>query len=231
MGDHAVAMSAAGAISAALFARSRTGRGQLVTTSLLRQGMYTIGFDLNVALRLGVPLAVATRDQMGNPMINSYRDSAGAWFWLVGLEADRHWPDLAHAVDRAEWIDDPRFVSARQRRKNCAELIGELDAIFATRTRAEWGKILDEHDVWWAPVQTTSEVLADPQALAAGAFVEVADGPGTTTMIASPVDFDGGPIRPRSMPPGLGQHTDQLLTELGYDQAEVAELRTAGAVA
>jgi len=231
MGDHSVAMSAAAGIAAALFARSHTGRGQLVATSLLRQGMYTIGFDLNVALRLGVPLAVATRDQMGNPAINSYRDSAGAWFWLVGLEGERHWPDLARAVGRPEWIDDPRFASTRARRQNCKELIAELDAIFATRTRAEWGSILDEHDVWWAPVQTTSEVLADPQAWAAGAFVEVPDGSGTSTMIASPVDFDGGTLRPRAMPPSLGEHTDELLSELGYDDAQVAELRRGGAVA
>jgi crotonobetainyl-CoA:carnitine CoA-transferase CaiB-like acyl-CoA transferase len=231
MGDHSAAMSAAAAVSAALFARSRTGQGQLVTTSLLRQGMYTIGFDLNVALRLGVPLAVAARDEMGNPAINSYRDHQGRWFWLVGLEGDRHWPDLARAVGQPAWIDDPRFATARARRRHCRELIGLLDEIFATRDREEWGAILDAHDVWWAPVQDTAEVLTDPQAWAAGGFVEVPDGSSTATMVASPVDFGGAPCAPRSMPPDLGEHTDEVLAEVGYDADGIARLRAEGAVA
>jgi crotonobetainyl-CoA:carnitine CoA-transferase CaiB-like acyl-CoA transferase len=194
--------------------------------------MYTVGFDLNTALRLGVPLAVATRDVMGNPVINSYQDSQQRWFWLVGLEADRHWPDLARAVGHPEWIEDERFATTRGRRKHCRELIGELDAIFATRTRRQWGELLDAHDVWWAPVQTTDEVLADEQAWAAGGFVEVADGAdgSTATMIASPVDFGEERLAPASMPPGLGEHTDEVLTELGYDAGKIAALRTSGVV-
>jgi crotonobetainyl-CoA:carnitine CoA-transferase CaiB-like acyl-CoA transferase len=233
MGDHSVAMSLAGGVSAALVARARTGRGQLVSASLLRQGIYTVGFDLNTALRLGVPLGVATRDLMGNPVINSYQDSEGRWFWLVGLEGDRHWPDLARAVGHPEWIEDQRFATGRARRKNCQELIAELDAIFATRTRAEWGEELDAHDMWWAPVQTTDEVLADAQAWAAGAFVEVSDGRdgSTATMVASPVDFDGSAVSPAGMPPELGEHTSEVLRQLGYTEARIDALRTSGVVA
>jgi crotonobetainyl-CoA:carnitine CoA-transferase CaiB-like acyl-CoA transferase len=231
MGDHSVAMAAAAAIGTALFHRERTGQGQVVATSLLRQGAYTIGFDLNTALRLGVPLGVATRDAMGNPVINSYADRDGRWFWLIGLEADRHWPDLARAVGHPEWIDDERFATASARRRHCRELIAELDAIFASRPRDEWGAILDEHDVWWAPVQTTDEVLADAQFAAAGGLVDVPDGDSTAAMIASPVDYLGTPARPRSMPPGLGEHTDEILKELGHDAAGIAELRAEGVVA
>jgi crotonobetainyl-CoA:carnitine CoA-transferase CaiB-like acyl-CoA transferase len=234
MGDHSAAMSTAAGISAALFARTRSGEGQLVSTSLLRQGVYTIGFDLNIALRFGVALAVATRDAMGNPMINSYLDSDGRWFWLVGLEGDRHWPDLVRAVGHPEWIEDPRFATGNGRRKNCQELISLLDGIFATRSRTEWGEILDAHNVWWAPVQTTEELLADPQAWAAGAFVEVPDissgAESTATMIASPVDFAGTPWAPRCMPPTIGQHTDEVLTEVGRSTTAIAGLRQSGAV-
>jgi crotonobetainyl-CoA:carnitine CoA-transferase CaiB-like acyl-CoA transferase len=111
-------------------------------------------------------------------------------------------------------------------------LIAELDAIFALRTRDEWGGILDTHDVWWAPVQETDEVLADPQAWAGGGFVEVPEADGSTaTMIASPVDFGEAPLAPRSMPPALGEHTDEILASLGYSAEAVAKLRDAGAVA
>jgi crotonobetainyl-CoA:carnitine CoA-transferase CaiB-like acyl-CoA transferase len=230
MGDHSAGMTAAAAICAALVARERTGQGQLVSTSLLRQGMYTVGFDLNTALRLGVPLAVATRDKMGNPVINSYQDRDGRWFWLIGLEADRHWPGLARAVGHPEWQDDPRFRTTRERRRHCSELIAQLDQIFATRSRDEWGAALDREDVWWAPVQTTDEVLGDPQAWAAGAFVEVPDGEGTATMIATPADFGTTTWEPRSMPPAIGEHTDEILLEAGYDAEAVARLRKSGAV-
>ena len=230
MGDHTVAMTAAGAVCAALLARDRTGAGQLVSTSLLRQGAYTVGFDLNTALRFGVSIATPTRTTMKNPLVSCYRDRDDRWFWLLGLEGDRHWPNLARAVGRPEWLEDPRFASGSDRRKNCTELIGLLDEIFATNTRDEWGAILDREDMWWAPVHSIDEVIADEQMVEAGAFVEVPDGGGTATMIASPADFSGTPWRVRSMPPELGEHTDEVLRELGYADGAIAALRTEGAV-
>jgi crotonobetainyl-CoA:carnitine CoA-transferase CaiB-like acyl-CoA transferase len=205
-----------------------------VSVSLLRHGAYTIGFDLNTALRLGVSIGVGSRSEMGNPAINSYRDSAGAWFWLVGLEGERHWPDLARAVGRPEWLTDSRFATARARRRNARELISLLDEIFATRTTAEWASVFDAEGVWWAPVQTVDQVLADPQLHAAGGFVEVPEGPDgatTATMIATPVDFSATPWSVRSMPPEPGQHTDEILQELGLDDEAIASLRSGRVVA
>ncbi|HSS11970.1 MAG TPA: CoA transferase, partial [Acidimicrobiales bacterium] len=98
MGDHGVGMATAAGVAAALVARARIGKGQVVSASLFRHGAYTIGFDLNTALRLGVSIGVGSRQAVTNPAINSYRDATGAWFWLVGLEGDRHWPDVARAV-------------------------------------------------------------------------------------------------------------------------------------
>ncbi len=231
MGDHGVAMAAAAGITAALYSRERDGNGQVVTTSLLRHGVYTIGFDLNVCLRYGVGIGVATRDSMRNPVINSYQDRDGRWFWLIGLEGDRHWPGLARAVGHPEWIEDPRFSDARERGRNCRELIAVLDGIFATRTRQEWGRLLDAEDVWWAPVQSPEEVLADPQVAASGAFVEVPEEEATATMVSSPVDFEGTPWRARSTSPRLGQHTDGVLAELGYGRDQIESLRAEGVVA
>ena len=231
MGDHGAGMALAAGICAALVARARTGQGQVVATSLLRHGMYTIGFDLNTALRLGQPIGTATHATMGNPTINCYQDRDGRWFWLIGLEGERHWPDLCRAVGRPDWIDDERFATARARRHNVGELIPALDAIFATKTREEWGAVLDEHDMWWAPVQTTEEVLGDAQAWAGGGFVEVPDGDGTATMINTPLDFVGTPGGPRAMPPTLGQHTDEVLGELGRNAEQIAALRADRVVA
>jgi len=230
-GDHNAGMTLAAGVCAALVARGRTGEGQLVHTSLLRHGMYTISFDLNTALRFGVSIGVATRATMTNPAINRYQDSDGRWFWLIGLDGERHWPDLCRSIDRTEWIEDERFATAAARREHVGVLIPLLDEQFATRTRDEWGEAFDREGMWWAPVQSPDEVLADPQAWAGGGFVEVPDGDSTVTMINSPVDFAGTPGAPTAMPPELGQHTDEVLAELGRDPAAIARLRADGVVA
>ena len=122
MGDHSAGMTLAAAVCAALLARERTGTGQLVTTSLYRQGAYTVSFDLNTYLLTGQPIAIGQRESMGNPCMNNYTAGDGRRFWIVGLEVDRHWPALCRAVGRPEWLTDPRFCDARvprrQRRAN-----------------------------------------------------------------------------------------------------------------
>jgi crotonobetainyl-CoA:carnitine CoA-transferase CaiB-like acyl-CoA transferase len=232
MGDHTAGQSLAGGIAAALFQRERSGKGQLVMTSLLRQGLYTISFDLSVAVRFGVSVGVANRATMGNPCINNYQDRDGKWFWIVGLEGERHWPPLARAAGHPEWVDDPRFATPAARAANAGVLIAELDRIFATRSRDDWGKVFDgEADLWWAPVQTIDEVLADPQVHAGGGFVDVPDGDTTTKLPATPVDFGGTPWAPRAMAPGHGQHTDEILAGLGRSRDQIAALRATGVAA
>jgi crotonobetainyl-CoA:carnitine CoA-transferase CaiB-like acyl-CoA transferase len=232
MGDHSAGMTMAGAVSAALYAREKSGKGQLVSTSLLRQGIYTLSFDLAITLRFGVVVQTADRKAMYNPAINNYQDREGRWFWIVGLDADRHWPPLARAVGHPEWIDDPRFASAPDRASNAAELIALLDAIFATKSRDEWAPIFAaEEDFWWAPVQSIDEVLADPQFQACGGTVEVPDGDATTLLPASPADFAGTPWAPRAMAPGHGEQSEEVLAELGRSPEEIAALRERGIVA
>jgi crotonobetainyl-CoA:carnitine CoA-transferase CaiB-like acyl-CoA transferase len=230
MGDHGTGLAAAGAICAALFARERSSKGQLVTTSLLRQGIYTLSFDLAIASRYGMGLAVGERASMGNPLINNYHDKNGRWFWLVGLEGDRHWPSLARAVGHPEWIDDERFNTLLKRSEYATELIAMLDEIFATKTREEWGEIFDAQEaLWWAPVQSLEEVLVDEQVHACGGLCEVPDGDSTTLLPATPADFHGTPWAPTSMAPSLGQHTDEILEELGRG-GDIVALRDKGVV-
>jgi len=231
MGDHTAGMTLAGGISAALLARTRTGRGQLVSTSLLRVGVYVLGWDTNATLRLGIEAAPMTRAWTPNPVISAYRTKDDKWFWLLGLQGQRHWPDLVRAVERPEWLEDPRFATMRARREHVGELIPLLDALFATRTLAEWGEAFDRAGMWWAPVQTTTEVVADPQAEAAGCWVDVpvAEG-GTARMVATPVDFSDTAWAPAGVSPECGQHTEELLLELGHDWEAIGALKEKGVI-
>jgi crotonobetainyl-CoA:carnitine CoA-transferase CaiB-like acyl-CoA transferase len=230
MGDHSVGMTGAAMISAALFARERTGEGDLVSTSLLRQGAYTIGFDVNVALMWGLPIRVGTRTAMGNVAINNYSAGDGRRFWIVGLEGLRHWPPLARAVGHPEWIEDERFATPAARAQNATELISLLDESFATKTLDEWAAVFDaDPDFFWAPVQTVDELLADQQFHDAGGLVEVPSEDGAWTMLATPADFDLHRSAPRFRAPLLGEHTHELLVELGKSDQEITALIASGA--
>ena len=224
-GDHATALALVGGVAAALFARERTGRGGLVTTSLLRTGLYIVGADANQVLRLGIPPIPLERASMPNPLCTYYRTKDDRWIFLLGLQADRHWPDLVRAIAKPEWRDDPRFVDIAARRTNFRELIAELDAIFATRSFAVWAERLDAAGMWWAPVQTIPEALSDSQTAASGAFIDVPVADGTARMLATPVEF--GDHRPTAARPAPepGEHTEEVLLELGYDWDAIADLK------
>jgi crotonobetainyl-CoA:carnitine CoA-transferase CaiB-like acyl-CoA transferase len=215
MGDHMAGMTLAAAVCAALVARGRSGTGQLVSTSLYRQGAYTVSFDLNTFLLTGQPIAIGQRESMGNPCMNNYTAADGRRFWIVGLEAGRHWPALCRTVGRPVWLTEPRFSDARARAANAVELVGLLDEIFATRPLAEWAEIFAaEPDFFWSPINTMEDVVSDDQFHAAGGIVYVPDGDGTVAMVATPADFHGTPWTPRSVAPRLGEHTEEILAEL-----------------
>ncbi len=215
MGDHSAGMTLAAAVCAALVARTRTGKGQLVSTSLYRQGAYTVSFDLNTFLMTGHSIAIGQRETMGNPCMNNYVAGDGRRFWIVGLQGDRHWPALCRAVGRSDWLTDARFDTGRSRAGNAAELVAELDVIFATKPLDEWAKVFaGEPDFFWSPINSIEDVVADEQFHAAGGVVFVPDGESSVPMVASPADFHGTPWAPRSAAPGLGEHTVDILAEL-----------------
>lgn len=213
LGDHVTGMTTVAGICAALVERARTGRGQLVSTSLLRTGIWCLGWDLGIQLRFGKHAPALPRTETMNPLMNPYRAADGRWFWLLGLEADRHWPGVVKAIERPELEHDERFADARARRKNARHVIETFDAIFATADRDEWARRFDALDVWWAPVQSLEEVVDDAQAIATGAFVDVPAGEGSAAhrAVATPVDFGGAPPRAAGPVPGLGEHNAELL--------------------
>jgi crotonobetainyl-CoA:carnitine CoA-transferase CaiB-like acyl-CoA transferase len=216
MGDHMAGMTLAGAVCAALVARGRTGSGQLVSTSLYRQGAYAVSFDLNTFLITGHTISIGQRETMANPCMNNYTAGDGRRFWLVGLQGERHWPALCASVQRLGWLSDERFATGRARAANAVELIGELDAIFAAKGLDEWAEIFAAHpDLFWSPINSMEDVVADEQFHAAGGIVYVPDETGAgVPMVATPADFDGTPVQIRSAAPELGQHTEEVLAEL-----------------
>ncbi|MCH8993661.1 MAG: CoA transferase [Chloroflexi bacterium] len=230
MGDHMCGLGAAGAVSAALLARERTGKGQRVAVSLVRTGVYMMSWDVSLALRLKVPIEAYDREHALNPIINCFRTGEGRWFWLLLLQADRHWPDLLRAVEREDLLKDERFADITIRREHGPELVAELDTAFAQKSLEEWGEIFDRENVWWAPVNTINDVVADPVAHEAGVFPEVAGPDGPVPFVASPADFSETAAGPQGLAPELGQHTEETLLELGYDWEQIIPLKEKGAI-
>ncbi|WP_328500346.1 CoA transferase [Streptomyces sp. NBC_00457] len=217
LGDRTAAANLVAGVLAALLRRERTGEGGVVDVSLLRSGTYANGNDLALQNFFGKRGRTRPRTEHESPLYNSYRSADDRWFWLVGLEGNRHWPGVLKALGREDLGDDERFATGKARRGHVRELIAVFDEEFAKRPLAEWAERFDAEGVWWAPVQTLAEVAADPQAEAVGAFVEqpgMGEAPPLRT-VATPVSFWGVDDKPRTGAPTLGEHTDDILNELG----------------
>jgi crotonobetainyl-CoA:carnitine CoA-transferase CaiB-like acyl-CoA transferase len=206
-GDHTTGLSMAAGVLAALFDRERTGKGRVVSTSLLRTGIYTLGWDVGVYLRFGKRQSTKSSRKNPAPQMNCYRCADGRAFWLLGMEADRHFPGLLKAIGREELASVENFKNARARSINAGEFTAVLDEHFATQDYAYWTARFDANDVWWAPLNSIADAVADPQVIASGAFVDMTPQPDEDPYRAvnSPVDFSDytptyGPV------PNLGQH-------------------------
>lgn len=222
IGDTFTAITAVAGILAALVERERTGRGRLVEASLLRTGMWALAGELGVAAMGGRPRPPYPREECPTPLYNSYRTADDRWFFLVGVQAQRLLPAVLSAIGRTDLLDDERFADARSISKHRRGFIPILDEAFAAHPLSYWAKTFDEHDVWWAPVQTPHEVLTDPQAHATGAWVHIEAGGGDPIQsVDSPVRYDGIHRREAPGPPRLGQDTRPVLAALGYAEEEI----------
>lgn len=222
LGDHFTGMTAVAGTMAALYERASSGKGRIVESSLLRTGVWAIGHQVVVQQTFGKLQSARPRETTPTPMINCYAAGDGKWFWLIGLEADRHFPGLIAAMERPDLAADERFVTAADRKTNAEAFISALDDTFASQPMAHWAARFDEHDVWWAPANSIAEVLEDPQIEASGAFVQIEDGEGGSyDSVNSPVTFTDEPLRTTAKSPAVGEHTDQVLSELGFDVSKL----------
>jgi crotonobetainyl-CoA:carnitine CoA-transferase CaiB-like acyl-CoA transferase len=169
MGDHLAGLSLAGAVSAALFHRERTGEGQELHLSLYQTGMWMMATDIQICLLTGLSYTPTGR-AVPNPLWNHYRSKDEKWFHLVMLQADRYWARFCDAIERPDLRADERYGDVVTRAQHSTQLIELFDQIFATRTLAVWAEIFDRFDLVWAPVQSIADVVDDPQARDLEAF-------------------------------------------------------------
>jgi crotonobetainyl-CoA:carnitine CoA-transferase CaiB-like acyl-CoA transferase len=229
--DLAGGQTIAGGIAAALLHRERTGEGSVVDVSLLGLGMWLMSAEIVMSRSYGLktPKPRGDRSESPNPLVGNYRCRDGRFVQLMMLQSDRYWTDFCHTVGRPDWAQDERFTDGARRYQNRTALVALIDALFAERDLAEWRTILAELAGAWAPVQTAYEVGEDPQAIANGYTQTVSKGDLTFPLVANPVRFDGDApeLRPA---PETGQHTEEILLELGYSWADIAILQENGAV-
>ena len=228
--DRTAATTLVAGIMAALVHRERTGKGQEVECSLYNTGVWTIAPDILHTL-VGRPLPKEDRTDAPNPLTNTYHTKDDRWLMLTMLQSDIQWPGFCQAIHRPELQNDPRFNNLDAREENCKELIRILDEIFASKTLAEWEKCLRENDCIYGIIQTPAEVITDPQALANNFFAEV-DYPaaGKIKLVNTPVKFKQDPALVRTPAPELGQHTEEILLDLGYSWDDITKFKDEGAI-
>jgi formyl-CoA transferase len=221
---------AAGGIAAALAHRERTGEATEIDVSLFGVGMWIMAQSIGAA-PLGLSPMASSRHEPMNPIANQYRTKDDRWIQLMMLQADRWWPDLCRRLGRPDLIEDERFVDAEARRRNTKACIDVLDEVFATRTLAEWRERLADAEGVWDALQSPAEVAQDEQALVNGYFPEIEHWDGTKyRAVASPVQFGGEPVGELRPSPYHGQHTEEVMLELGFDWDEIAALKESEAV-
>jgi formyl-CoA transferase len=229
MGDHPSATGLYAAIVTALYRREKTGRGGLVSSSLLANGLWANGCFVQTRL-FGEPVPHRPpREVAPNALANHYRCRDGRWFIMALFNEERQLRPLLSAIGREELADDPRFATKQARQHNASALVAELDAVFATRDMAEWRRILDAVGITFGVVGKLDDVPDDPQMQAIGALVPFADGQALT--VSSPFQLDGeSKVAPRRAP-AVGQHSEAVLREAGYSADDIGRLRGLGVLA
>ena len=228
MGDHPSATTLFAAIATALYRRERTGLGGQVSTSLMANGLWANGIQVQAQLAGEVFPPRQPRSLAPNPLSNLYRCRDGRWLSLVVLNEARQLPGLLAALGLSHLAADPRVVTATGRDAHRADVIALLDAAFVQQDLAHWRALLDAAGITFGVIGTLADMPHDEQMRQAGALVACAPDGGLT--LSSPVHLAGVAHRAPGPAPRLGQHNTELLREAGYTDQQIAGLRAALAV-
>jgi formyl-CoA transferase len=227
--DHLTGMYACYGVLGALMNRMLTGAGQHVETSLLRASVSFIAENASRYFETGhVPRRKHRTTTAG---VFAFEDQDGLAFVLHMSSPDKFWLALFDVVGKPEWAQDARFNNRKARVENYDALNAQLAPIFRGGKREDWLRQLIEKDVPAAPINTLDEVFADPQVKTYGFPIEVTHPKmGKMKLIGNAVDMSRTPPSIDRPPPVLGEHTEEILTALGYDSARIAELKNQGAI-
>jgi crotonobetainyl-CoA:carnitine CoA-transferase CaiB-like acyl-CoA transferase len=222
--DLVCALYGALAAVSALRARERDGRGQFIDVSLFESGVSLAVWEAGRYFATGeVPAPLGSAHQSTAPY-QAFRAADG--FFTAGVPSPNLWTAFLHELGLEELEDDPRFATNAERHANRAELVPLIEAVTASRTRAHWIAAFQAAGVPCGAIQTYDQVFNDPQLAERGYFW---DGPhptlGPVRQLGSPMRLAETPPRRDSAGPSLGQHSAEVLAELGYSAAEFEELR------
>ena len=219
MGDHPCAMAFYGAIVTALYKRERTGKGSHVSSNLMANGVWAASVLAQAKLVGAKFLPRRTRENALNAVTNHYQCQDGRWLILSLLNEDRQWPTLAKCLGREDLVGDPRFAQKKDRHANSLQLVKIFDEVFASRPLAEWRKILDGNGLVFGVVGILDDIPTDKQMIENEVLVPFEND--TMLTVNSPIWVDGSKkVQPRK-PPGLGEHSDEILRNAGYDEAAI----------
>ena len=227
LGDLAGGGFLAGAIAAALYRRTRTGQGSLVDVSLLSSGMW-VGAPAVIASQLYDVDTIPRMSHLNlpNPLVAAYTTRDGRQLYLAGIVTEGHFENFCETIDRKDLLEDPRFATGTERLAHARECIELLDQIFASRDLAEWVVMLAGLTTPWTVVQTAAEAANDPQVVANGFVASVE---GRYPLVRSPAQFDE--LRPDlDRAPQHGEHTEEVLLELGRSWDDIAALKASEAI-
>jgi formyl-CoA transferase len=224
--DQATAFQAANAVLAALLARAATGAGARIDISMLDAAAHFMPDAFTAYTESDIAMEPETRTSYSHSFVLRCADDKLLAVHVGG--PDRLWTALTEAIDDAALAADPRFKARHDRIGDFAALIEALRPLFLRRPRADWLERLAAKDVACAPVNTVPEAMRDPEIRHTGLFEQVErPGYGPVTMLRRAARIDGRRGPAQTVPPLLGEHTETVLREAGYDDAALAELRAA----